>query len=536
MTIIVKKPFELELTDVKSIKDINTKDINAADKQLHPEFEEKPVMATAQTSEDVHGGSELTFSLPTSQSSAQEQENGNNQANQDTQGNTSAPNADANNDNTNANAADNNGDNKGAPEQQNASGEKPNDNNEVGDNAVNTDVDKRGNESNNDTHGAQDTNDGGSSQENMDNVNEHETTVDNDTNKQESGGDSAQEQENASAESSGDSQSEGDNSNNDTEDQGQESSNEDGENDDAEGNNEGGENGSESANAKPRSSVDNGDGDTNDTNTDGGSNQEQENGDNNEQNSENDDEDEESESEDADEQSQSGTYNTQQVVDVVNAVNVSSKYYQTEFYRFIELISEEKTRTFDPMGNSEYNVKKLLFRQYERKPLTSYKMSRVKESVVILLDNSGSMKWWADNLAILADLAMQRNDVEVYLAPNGYIEEMLYPKHQLVNHDEIMKRLRNRKIIYVGDFDGADTPIILSWYNDVIWVCPEERYLNFLDHDWVHYDESRFKGAFLRVFTLQELFSAFKKLLSTPALRFWYDLCDVTHKCGGDEE
>jgi hypothetical protein len=200
------------------------------------------------------------------------------------------------------------------------------------------------------------------------------------------------------------------------------------------------------------------------------------------------------------------------------------------------LIAEEKTRTFDPMGSEEYNIKKLMFRPYEKKPLSSYKMSRVRESVVILLDNSGSMEWWASNLQILADLAMQRNDVEVYLAPNGHIEEMIYPKHQLVNHEDVIKRLRNRKIIYVGDFDGADTPIVLSWYNDVIWICPEKRYLNFLEHDWVHYDESRFRGAFLRVFTLQELFEAFRKLLSTPALKIWYDLCNETHKCGGDEE
>ena len=496
MTIIVKKPFEPEpFADVKDIKDINTKVINAAnEQQIHPEFEEKPVVESmTQTSEDVHGGSELTFSLPnSSQSSGQEQQqNGSTVNNQADQNGTSASNnADTNNDNTNDNAADNNGDDKGVQEQQNASGEKPNDNNEVGGGAQGT------------------NNDGGSSQENVDNVNEHETTVD----------------KNANAESSGDNQDNEDgNGNNDTEDQGQESSE------------------SASTDDEPGSGVDNqdGDGDTNDTNADNGQNQgngDNETGDtNNEQNSGNGGEDDESEDTD-DEQSQSGTYNTQQVVDVINAVSASSKYYQTEFYRFIELISEEKTRTFDPMGSDEYNAKKLMFRPYEKKPLSSYKMSRVRESVVILLDNSGSMRWWSDNLQILADLAMQRNDVEVYLAPNGYIEEMLYPKHQLVNHNEVMKRLRNRKIIYVGDFDGADTPIILSWYNDVIWVCPEERYLNFLDHDWVHYSEDKFKGAFLRVFTLQELFSAFKKLLSTPALKIWYDLCNETHKCGGDEE
>jgi len=290
-------------------------------------------------------------------------------------------------------------------------------------------------------------------------------------------------QEPQSAESSGDSQDGG--GDNDVEDQGQ-----DGEND----------NESTNTDNKSGSSVDNG-------------------------------EDEE----DTNEQAQSGVYNTRQVVDVINAVSASSKYYQTEFWRFIELIAEEKTRTFDPMGSEEYNIRKLMFRQFEKKPLSSYKMSRVRESVVILLDNSGSMQWWASNLQVLAELAMQRNDVEVYLAPNGHIEEMIYPKRQLVNHDEIMKRLRNRKIIYVGDFDGADTPIELSWYNDVIWICPEERYIRFLEHDWVHYDEGEFRGAFLRVFTLGEMFNAFRRLLSNPNLRLWYDLCNEAHRCGGDE-
>jgi hypothetical protein len=253
-------------------------------------------------------------------------------------------------------------------------------------------------------------------------------------------------------------------------------------------------------------------------------------GDAQEQNSENG-----NEGEDTNEQSQSGVYNIQQVVDVTSGNINNAKYYQTEFWRFIELIAEEKTRTFDPMGSDEYNVRKLMFRQFERKSLGNYKMSRVRESVVIVLDNSGSMQWWAGNLAILAELAMQRNDVEVYLAPNGHIEEMIYPRNQLVNHDEVVRGLRNRKIIYVGDFDGADTPIILSWYNDVIWICPEERYLNFLEHDWVHYDEGEFRGAFLRVFTLGEMFNAFRRLLSNPNLRLWYDLCNESHKCGGDE-
>jgi len=242
---------------------------------------------------------------------------------------------------------------------------------------------------------------------------------------------------------------------------------------------------------------------------------------------ENPDESDESE----EDQAQSHAYNTQQAFDIAPNNELNIRYYQTEFYRFIEMIAEEKTKLYDPASAEEFNVKKLMFRPYERKPLNHYKMSRVRDTVVLILDNSGSMSWWSENLETLAELAMQRNDIEVYIAPNGYIEEMLWPRQQRISHSGVMKKLRGRRVIYVGDFDGADTPVELSWYNDVIWVCPEERYTWFREHDWVHYDESDFKGAFLRVFTLDEMLTAFRKLLSSPSLKAWIDMSR-----GGEDE
>ena len=229
-------------------------------------------------------------------------------------------------------------------------------------------------------------------------------------------------------------------------------------------------------------------------------------------------------------QTPSHVYNTQQAFDIISNTDFNVKYYQTEFYRFLEMVAEEKTKVYDPVNAEEYNVKKLMFRPYEKKPLNYYKMSRVRDTVVLILDNSGSMAWWSRNIQLLAELAMERNDVELYIAPNGYIKQAVRRGQFIsVSHSEVVKRLRGRRIIYVGDFDGADTPIELSWHNDVIWVCPESRYKHFLQHDWVHYDESRFKGAFIRVFTLEEVFSAFKRVLSNP--RVWIDLCGEKYEC-----
>jgi hypothetical protein len=187
------------------------------------------------------------------------------------------------------------------------------------------------------------------------------------------------------------------------------------------------------------------------------------------------------------------------------AADGSTRYWQTEFYRFIEAIAEEKTKVYDPRSPEEYNIKKLMLRPFERKPLSYYTMSRVRDAVVLILDNSGSMEWWASNLRILADLALSREDVEVYVAPNGFIKARITSRGvEPADHEEVMRRLRGRRVVYVGDFDGANTPVELSWYNDVIWICPESRYRRFRAHDWVRYDEGDFRDAFLRVYTLSD--------------------------------
>ena len=202
------------------------------------------------------------------------------------------------------------------------------------------------------------------------------------------------------------------------------------------------------------------------------------------------------------------------------------KHLQTEFYRIVEMIAEERTKHFDPLHGDEYNVKKLLMRRYEGKPLTSYKMYRVRESVMLILDNSGSMATWANMLTALARLAAQRRDVEVYLAPNGHVEAQISPTKRDVSHDHFISRTIRRVIIYVGDFDGGDTPVVLSWHNEVYWLAPEDRYRRFKSHNCVHYDESQFKGFFIRVFTLQEMIYGLKKAMSGVR---WIDRCDV---CG----
>jgi hypothetical protein len=86
----------------------------------------------------------------------------------------------------------------------------------------------------------------------------------------------------------------------------------------------------------------------------------------------------------------------------------------------------------------------------------------------------------------------------------------------------VKKAASGRKVIYVGDFDGANTPIELSWRNEVIWIAPESRYRRFLSHSWVKYDEAKHKGAFIRAFTIGDIMKSLKKVLGGAR---WIDMC-----------
>jgi len=234
------------------------------------------------------------------------------------------------------------------------------------------------------------------------------------------------------------------------------------------------------------------------------------------ENNNNENEDEEDEDNDNENKKQlpSGQHNTRQVVDLTKSISAYTKFVQTEFYRFIETFAEEKLKIFDNKQPEEYNIKKLMLRKYQKKPLNHYKGNKIKDTVILILDNSGSMDWWSKNLRILSLIALQRNDIQIYIAPNGDIQHMItkYSNYIPVYHPQIFKSLVNKKIIYVGDFDGADTPIELSWHNEVIWICPETRYRRFLSHNWVHYSEDKFNGVFIRAYNLDEMFNGLKKI------------------------
>lgn len=113
------------------------------------------------------------------------------------------------------------------------------------------------------------------------------------------------------------------------------------------------------------------------------------------------------------------------------------------------------------------------------------------------------MSWWANLLNALATLAVKRKDIKIVWSPNGVLENF--------------EKFENKIVIYVGDFDGGDTPYILQKrYNcHVIWFCPEERYQDTLEHSWCSHSLNEIISSgvqFFRTNTLYDLLQAFKKV------------------------
>jgi DNA mismatch repair ATPase MutL len=215
-----------------------------------------------------------------------------------------------------------------------------------------------------------------------------------------------------------------------------------------------------------------------------------------------------------------------------------------ELYKLIEYLSnEEKTLTPEPVSQSQaLNIKKLLFRQYERKPLQSYYYFKERTEIILVLDNSGSMKWIEEVLDTFFTVALKRKDIQVFIAPNGTIEEEYDRKtktFQEIDHEEAMRKIVETRlpVLYLGDFDGADTPVEISWTNKVFWLCTETRYKYFQQHDWVNYKEENFKGFFGRAWSITEMIKVLQEFARhIQQQHFWYDIHENDIEEPEDEE
>ena len=236
-----------------------------------------------------------------------------------------------------------------------------------------------------------------------------------------------------------------------------------------------------------------------------------------------DDEGEYSEEEDEDENDDNnnggafspGNINKRQVVDVLKRkrketrieriLRLKGRRVQSMFADVIRMIAETPFG-LDIPGNESWNMNEILTRKVTKKPLHKCRKGIERNKVVLILDTSGSCAKQAHLYEYISRLALAFDDIEVYEAPNGYIESKI-----VLENKKTPKRVpvhvgaqwpftfTNRTIIYFGDFDGGDIVITAAKKNNVFWLSNENRYEDTIDHGWCSIPLRYFKGIYLQV-------------------------------------
>lgn len=210
------------------------------------------------------------------------------------------------------------------------------------------------------------------------------------------------------------------------------------------------------------------------------------------------------------------------------------------FERIAEELSYESEE-----GQVKWDAKKLLKRSIDKSiPLAKCKTSKKKEKIVLILDTSGSCKEQAGFYSQVAKVGADRDDVEIFLAPNGVLEykyengrwrpvgeEDMLPEARMNpegGNENWNNFFKNRTIVFFGDYDAGDSVVEASWNNNVWWFSSEgitprwdadhgiENRLGYLDlreHSWCHYGWEDFEGIYLESGTPEEFLKNLKLLL-----------------------
>lgn len=163
-----------------------------------------------------------------------------------------------------------------------------------------------------------------------------------------------------------------------------------------------------------------------------------------------------------------------------------AKYVAKFFRQLLENLGSEIV--FEVPGTERLDTRALVRRALTKEPLWKCYKDEIKNQVVVLIDNSGSMSHSNILMQVAFETASRMQNVKAFYMPNG--------QPDFLATDEEIKKLNEaineaQVVLYIGDFDGANLPIELAYEGKkVLWVCPEmSRYENIEDHDWVYYTQ-----------------------------------------------
>ena len=169
----------------------------------------------------------------------------------------------------------------------------------------------------------------------------------------------------------------------------------------------------------------------------------------------------------------------------------SDKRLATEFARLMGKIAEDLTGEPEP-GDEYWDIDRLLNRRLSKESILNCKMTRERESIIMILDSSPSCQEQAVFYSELASIATVHGDVELYNAPNARLVEMYNARkkkffpfltpYDLMDGVHKWSLFRNRVILFFGDNDGEEIVLHATENNDVYWF------------DWQNYVEHRVLG------------------------------------------
>ena len=158
---------------------------------------------------------------------------------------------------------------------------------------------------------------------------------------------------------------------------------------------------------------------------------------------------------------------------------VEARKTATMFAILVSKVAEDMSYQRMP-GDEFWDPRKIMRRQIDNRPLRHCKMDYTKRRLALLVDTSPSCRDEAVFYSKIASGAMLRDDIDIFLCPNGRIDARFDPEPmRFVDDDRGADwALDGRTVLYFTDWDGADEIVTHSRACNLYWFdnCPPADY------------------------------------------------------------
>ncbi|WP_103020362.1 hypothetical protein [Salinibacter altiplanensis] len=149
------------------------------------------------------------------------------------------------------------------------------------------------------------------------------------------------------------------------------------------------------------------------------------------------------------------------------------------FARLVSKVAEDMSYQQVP-GDEFWDPRKIMRRQIDRRPLQHCKMDYTKRRLALLVDTSPSCRDEAVFYSKVATGALLRDDIDIFLCPNGRIDAKFDPEPMRFVQDDrgVAWDLEGRVVLYFTDWDGTDEIVEHSRDCTLYWFdnCPPSKY------------------------------------------------------------